>query len=170
MQNTVPGRFLLFILLIILQITLFDKIHLFGFATPLLYIYFILKLPGNMNRILVLFLSAILGLSIDWFSHTLGINMLACVVIGFFRSFLLNWLTPRDLVENYSLSFSTFGVRTFLRYAFITTLIHHTILFTTEYLSFFDPLALIFRITGSVILTVILIFACESINLGVSRR
>jgi len=170
MQSTVLERFLLFILLIVLQITLFDEIHLFGVATPLLYIYFILKLPGNMNRISVLFLSAILGLIIDWFNHTLGVNMLACVIIGFFRSFLLNWLAPRELFENYSLSIRTFGVRIFFRYAFTMTLIHHVILFTVESLSFFDPLSLISRITGSIILTALLIFAFESINFGVSKR
>jgi len=149
---------------------LFDRIHLFGYAMPLLYIYFIIKLPGNMNRSLELFLSAILGLCIDLFDSTLGMNMLACIWIGFFRSFFLEWLAPHDLFENYTPSFRSFGMWPFLRYAFIMTLFHHVILFTSESLSFFDPLALIFRIAGSVVLTIILIFACESFNFGVSKK
>ena len=170
MSNTAIGRFFLFILLILLQIILFDKIHLFGYATPLLYIYFIIKLPGHINRSLELFLSAILGLCVDWFDSTLGMNMLACVLIGFFRSFFLEWMAPRDLFEKYTPSFHSLGMWSFLRYAFIMTLFHHIILFTSESLSFFDPLALFFRITGSVILTIILIFACESFNFGVSKK
>ena len=170
MVNTAAKRFFLFILLILLQITLLDKIHLFGYAVPMLYIYFIIKLPGNMNRNWVLFLSAVLGLCVDWFNFTLGINMLACVSIGFCRKFFLAWLAPRDLFEDYMPSFHSFGMWPFLRYALIMTLLHHIIVFTCEALSFFDLLALFFRITGSVILTISLIFACESITLGVSKK
>ena len=170
MSNTAIGRFFSFILLILLQITLFDKIYLFGYATPLLYIYFIIKLPGNINRNWALFLSAILGLCVDAFNSTLGMNMLACVSIGFFRIFFLNWQAHRDLFEDYIPSFHSFGIWPFLRYAFIMTLLHHIILFTSEALSFFDLVALIFRIGGSIILTIILIFACESINIGVSKK
>ena len=170
MSNAAIGRFFLFILLVLLQITLFDRIHLFGYAVPLLYIYFIIKLPGHTNRSLVLFLSAILGLCVDLFNSTLGMNMLACVLIGFFRSIFLVWMAPRDLFEDYTPSFHSFGVWPFLRYAAVMVLLHHIILFLSESFSFFDPLALIFRITGSAILTILLIFACESINLGISKK
>ena len=170
MLNTAIGRFFLFILLLFLQIALFDRIHLFGYATPLLYIYCIIKLPGHMNRSLVLLLSAVLGLCIDLFNNSLGIHMLACVSIGFFRSVFLDWLAPRDLFEEYIPSFHSFEKWPFLRYAFIMTLLHHIILFLSESLSFFDPLTLFFRIAGSVFLTILLIFACESIHLGVSTK
>ncbi|MDR1527600.1 MAG: rod shape-determining protein MreD [Dysgonamonadaceae bacterium] len=170
MSNAATGRILLFILLIILQIALFDRIHLFGYATPLLYIYFIIKLPGTMNRNWVLLLAAFLGLCIDLFNHTMGMNMLACVVIGFFRYFFLDWFAPRDLYENYFPSFRSLGRAKFLRYAFVMTVLHHIILFTAESLSFFDPLALIYRIIGSVVLTILLIFAFESIDFDVSKK
>ena len=170
MSNTAIGRFFLFILLILLQVTIFDKIYIFGYAVPLLYIYFIIKLPGHINRSLLLFLSAVLGLCVDLFNSTLGINMLACVSIGFFRSVFLDWLAPRDLFEEYIPSFHSFGAWPFFRYVFIMTLLHHIILFISESWSFFDSLALIFQITGSVILTILLIFACESINFGVSKK
>jgi len=170
MLNKAIVRFLLFILLILLQIMLFDKIHIFGYATPLLYIYFIIKLPGNLNRNRVLLMSAVLGLCIDMLNATLGMNMLACVSIGFFRIFFLNWMAPRDLFEDYTPSFLSFGMWPFLRYALIMTFVHHIILFTSEALSFFDFYALFFRIMGSVILTIILIFACESINSGASKK
>ncbi|MDR0541405.1 MAG: rod shape-determining protein MreD [Dysgonamonadaceae bacterium] len=170
MLNAAIRQILLFILLILLQIMLFDKIHLFRVATPMLYIYFILKLPGRMNRNMVLFVSAFLGLCIDLFNHTMGMNMLACTIMGFFRYSLLDLFAPRDLFEGYSPSFRSFGMGAFLRYALVVALLHHFILFTAESLSFFDPLALIFRITGSVILTILLIFAFESIHFDTSKK
>jgi hypothetical protein len=100
----------------------------------------------------------------------MGINMLACVVIGFLQNSLLRGFAPRDLYEIYSPSVRLFGVVAFLLYVFIMTLLHHILLFTVELLSFFDPSALFFRITGSVVLSVLLIFAFESINLSTSKK
>ncbi|GHS97155.1 rod shape-determining protein MreD [Bacteroidia bacterium] len=170
MSSSGIGRIFLFILLVFLQVWLFDKIHLFGYVTPLLYIYFIIKLPGGMNQNVVLLLSALIGLSVDLFEYTLGLNMLACVITGFMRCYLLNLYAPRDIFESYAPSFGSFGAAVFLRYAFLMTLIHHLVLFMTESLTLFDPVSLIFRILGSVILTMFLIFALESINFGVSKK
>jgi rod shape-determining protein MreD len=164
MSNSTLKQIGLFLLLVALQLVLLDKIHLFGYATPLIYIYFIIRLPGNMNRSLVLFLSALLGLSLDLFSYTLGINMLACVIIGFSRRFILNSFAPRDLHEDYDPSFHSFGKLLFLEYAVVMTLLHHLVLFSVESLSLFDFQALLFRVAGSAILTLSLVFTLESIN------
>ena len=170
MLNPGIGRLFSFILLVVLQVILFDKIHLFGYVTPLLYIYFIIKLPSDMNWNVILVLSALLGFCIDIFNYTLGLNMLACVIAGFCRCFFLNLFAPRDLFDSYVPSFDSFSVAVFLRYAFLMTLLHQIVLFTTESLSFFDPLSLIFRITGSVILTMFLIFAFESLNFRIAKK
>jgi rod shape-determining protein MreD len=165
MADTWIKQLLLFFLLVFLQVWLFDKIHLWGFATPLLYVYFIIKLPVETNRNVVLILSALIGLTIDLFS-TLGVNMLASTIVGFSRTGFLKLFAPRDVFESYSPSFSTFGKAMFLRYAFLITLLHQIILFTLEFFSMLDPLRLIFCISGSFILTMLLIFAFESFNVG----
>ena len=154
----------LFFLLIFLQILLFDKIHLIGYATPLPYIYILLKLPVGMNRNVVMLIAAFIGLILDLFSYTLGLHMLACVIVSFLRYYLLKIVTLRDVLESASPSFSTLEKGLFLRYAGIFTLIHHFILFTTESFSFVDPLSLVLKITGSFVVTMILIYALESIT------
>jgi hypothetical protein len=123
-----------------------------------------------MNRNLVLILSAAIGLCVDLFDYTLGLNMLACVITGFMRCYFLKLFAPRDIFESFIPSFSTFGQALFLRYAGLSTLLFLIILFVTESLSLFDPLTLFFRITGSFFLTMFLIFAFESINFGVSNK
>jgi len=165
MSSTGIRQILLFILLVFLQVGLFDKIHLFGYATPLLYVYFIIKLPAEMNRNLVLLLSALTGLCVDLFSYTLGLNMLACVVVGFMRHYFLSLFAPRDIFESYIPSFNSFGKGLFFRYAVFIVFLHQIILFVTESLSLFDPLILTFRIVGSFTLTMFLIFIFESVNL-----
>jgi len=161
---------LLFILLIFLQVWLFNNIHLFGYATPLLYIYFLIKLPISMNRNIVVLLSALLGFIIDIFGGTLGLSMMVMTLVGFLRYYLLRLFAPRDIFDDYFPSFSVFGKNLFMRYAGTVTLIQIFLLYTIESFSLFNPWLLFLRITSSFILTILLIFAFESINIDVFNK
>jgi hypothetical protein len=149
---------------------LFDKVHLFGYAIPLLYIHFIIKLPVNTNRNVVLLLSALMGLCIDLFEYTLGLNMLSCLAIGFSRYYLLKLFAPRDLFESDGPAIRSFGKALFFRYLASMVFLHQVVLFTTESLSLFDSSRLLFHILGSSVLTVSILYAFESINFGDSKK
>ncbi|MDR0733551.1 MAG: rod shape-determining protein MreD [Dysgonamonadaceae bacterium] len=157
-------QFLLFILLVLLQVWLFNNIHVFGVATSFVYLDFTLRLPVKMNRNIVLVLSALMGLVIDLFGSTLGLNMSVMVIVGFLRFYLLKLFASRDIYEDYVPSFQTLANFMFVRYVGTMTLIHVVILHLIESFTLFDPLRLILRILGSFILTVLLICAIESIN------
>lgn len=162
--------FLLFILLVFLQVWLFNNIHLFGLATPLLYVYFLIKLPISMNRNSVLFLSALMGLIIDIFGGAWGLNMLATVTTGFLHYYLLKLFAPRDTFDDYNPSFDTFGKLLFMRYAGTMTFIHVSLLYLIESFSLFNLGLLTLRIAGSFFLTILLVFAFETIKLETSKR
>jgi len=168
------GRFfqlvLLFILLVFLQIWLFGYIHLFGYATPLLYIYFIIKLPVNMNRNAVLGLSVLLGFIIDIFSGTLGLCMTVMVITGFLRYYMLKLFAPRDIFDDSAPSFSSFGKSLFMQYAGAVALVQIILLYSIESFSLFNPLSLFLRIISSFALTILLIFAFESVNFDVFKK
>jgi len=160
----------LFILLVFLQIWLFGNIHLFGLATPLVYIYFLIKLPINMNRNAVLGLSALLGFILDIFSGALGLTMLVMTIVGFLRYYLLKLFVPRDIFDDSTPSFGTLGKLMFIRYAGTITLIHIFLLYSIESFSLFTPLLLFLRILSSFIITILLIFAFESVNIDVLKK
>ncbi len=164
MSSTWFKHTVLFLLLAFLQVTLFNRIHILGYATPLLYVYSIIKMPVDMNRNLVLLLSVLMGFIVDIFDFTLGLNMLACTLTGFSRFYFLKLFSPRDLIESVSPSFRSFGKGLFIRYASVVTFIHIMIVYFTESLTLFDPLHLIYRIVGSFLITIVLIFAVESLN------
>jgi len=161
---------ILFFLLVFLQVLLFDNIHLFGFATPLLYIFFLIKLPVKMNRNSVMFLSALLGFVLDIFGNTMGLIMLVMVISGFLRYYLVKLFTPRDFVDDCIPSFDTFGKFLFLRYAGVISLIHIILLYSIESLTLFNLGLLFLRILGSFSLTFLLIFAFESIKIDVFKK
>jgi len=156
---------LFFISLIILQIWILNRIHLFGIAIPLFYVYFILKLPANLGRNSLLFVACIFGLILDFFSYKLGFNMLACTVMGFSRYYIFNAFAPRDMANAFIPSIETFGLPLFMRYAVILTAIHHTVFFIAESFTFHDPFTLFLKIAGSTVLTVLLIWGTEQLKL-----
>ncbi|GHT76586.1 rod shape-determining protein MreD [Bacteroidia bacterium] len=165
-RTNVIGLVFLFIVLVVLQIGLFDKIHLFGYATPLLSIYFIIKLPARINKSLLLIWAAFLGLTIDLFTGTLGLNLLACVVSAFLRPSILKLFEPRDQLANYLPSYISLGGQwMFIRYAVAMTLLHHFCIFTVETFVLFNLWNLILHIIASAILTILLIIACESLHI-----
>jgi len=170
MKNVSVQLALLFIFLVFLQVWLFNSIHLFGYATPLLYIYFLIKLPIRMNRNVVILLSALLGFAVDIFGSTLGLSMTVMILLGFLRYYLLKLFAPRDVFEDYLPSFTIFGKFLFMRYAGTIVLIQLFLLYAIESFSLFNPLALFLRITGSFILTFLLIFAFESISLDLFKK
>jgi len=160
----------LFILLVFLQVWLFGNIHLFGLATPLLYIYFLIKLPIDMNRNVVLGLSALLGFIIDIFSGTLGLTMFVMVIVGFLRYYLLKLFVPRDVFDDSMPSFSTLGKVMFIRYAGVISFIHILLLYLLESFSLFTPWLLFLHIISSFTLTFLLIFAFESVDIDVLKK
>ncbi len=154
---------LFFIMLVLLQVWIFNKIHLFGVATPLLYVYFILKLSSGMNRNAVVIWAFILGLAIDILNNTPGLNALATTIIGFVRYYLLNLMSSRD-EDIFIPSLKTMGFPVFLRYSAILVFLHHIILFSIEAFSVLSPITLCLKITGSALLTLTLIFAVEFLD------
>ena len=91
--------------LVLVQVLILNKIHILGFITPFLYIYFLLKLPTGISRYLLLLLGFILGIKIDVFSNTPGINAAACVFLAFVRPTFLRLFTPRDMLDSIVPSF-----------------------------------------------------------------
>ncbi|HRF92087.1 MAG TPA: rod shape-determining protein MreD, partial [Bacteroides graminisolvens] len=102
-------RILWFVGLVLLQVLILNNIHLAGYATPFLYTYFILKFPSSVSRNELLLWAFFLGLIIDIFSNTPGINASATVLMAFVRPPLLTLFTPRDSFDNIVPSFKTIG-------------------------------------------------------------
>jgi rod shape-determining protein MreD len=128
-----------FLLLVVLQVFILNNVQLGGFINPYIYILFILLLPVNTPKWLLLVLGFILGISIDIFAHTPGMNSTATVFIAFIRPYLLEFIAPREGYEkDSSPRLNIYGFTWFLRYTFILVLIHHFVLFYIEVYRFSD--------------------------------
>jgi len=85
-----------FIMFILVQVFVLDRIHLHQMVTPYLYFLFILWLPFRMQRTLLMVLAFLLGFTLDSFRHQPGFHAAACVLIAYVRPFLINMLIPQE--------------------------------------------------------------------------
>lgn len=157
---------LLSLLLVLCQVVVFNHICLFGVAIPLVFIYALVHLPLNMNVNWVMTLGFFLGLTVDVFSNTQGLNALACTILAVCRMPVMHLYVPRvDDLPNPEPSVATLGWSIFMKYALTLSLIYCTVYFIIESFGFFNIWQIIFRIIGSSLLTFIIIMAIDGFNL-----
>lgn len=156
---------LLSVILVLCQVIVFNHICLFGVAVPLVFIYSLVRLPLNLNVNWVMTLGFLLGLTVDVFSNTQGVNALSCTLLSVCRTPVMRLYVPRvDDLPNPEPSVSTLGWSVFMKYALTLTALYCTFYFVTEAFSFFDFCYMLLRIVGSTVLTFIVILAFDGFN------
>ena len=155
-------RIVAFVVLCLVQALVFNRIHLFGIATPLLFVYFAIVFPRSYPKWASLLWCFFLGLSIDIFSNTPGVASGSLTLIGAIQPYLLEPFVPRDSVENLECSVHTLGWGKFTVFALILTFIFCLVFFTLEMFSFFNWQYWLLYIGGSTALTMVLMLGIEN--------
>jgi rod shape-determining protein MreD len=167
MINSIFRFGLIFILLILLQVLLFNNIQFSGYVNPYVYIMFILLLPIEIPSWLLLLLAFGTGLIMDFFSGSPGMHTSATVLAGFVRPNVLRIVSPKDGYESGSdPSMFIYGFRWFFLYTLLMVLIHHTALFYLEVFRFADFFRTMLRVILSTIFTVTFILLIEFYRRG----
>ncbi|MEQ8303960.1 MAG: Rod shape-determining protein MreD [Cyclobacteriaceae bacterium] len=133
MSKTGIIQFMSFFAYLIIQVVLMKNLVLFNTAFCFLYIAFILFLPIEINTLLLMLLSFLLGFMVDVFYDSLGIHAASLVLVGFVRNFWLSRITPQggyDAGEGPTLSAN--GMQWLLIYVLPLIFIHHFTLFFIE--------------------------------------
>ena len=167
MINSILRFGLIFILLVLLQVLLFNNIQFSGYVNPYVYILFILLLPIDVPSWLLLLLSFVTGLIIDFFSGSPGMHTSATVLAGFVRPYILRIVSPRDGYESGSdPSMLNYGFRWFFFYALLVVLVHHTALFYLEVFRFAEFFRTMLRVLLSSIFSMTFILLIEFYRRG----
>ncbi|MDO9340565.1 MAG: rod shape-determining protein MreD [Bacteroidales bacterium] len=167
MINSILRFGLIFILLILLQILLFNNIQFSGYVNPYVYVMFILLLPVEIPSWLLLLLSFTTGLIMDFFSGSPGMHSSATVLAGFVRPYVLKVISPRDGYEPGSdPSMLTYGFIWFLTYTLLIVLVHHTALFYLEVFRFADFFRTMLRVLLSSLFSITFILLFEYYRRG----
>ena len=166
--NSTGVRFgILFASLVLVQVLIFNHILLFGVAVPLVFIFFIISLPVGMNINILYTLAFLLGLTVDVFSDTAGLNALSCVLLAALKNPVFYAYVQKDDKSRFIFpSISTIGWTNYAKYLITMTAIYCVLLFSFEYFSFASFGLLLLMIIGSTILTFFLLLALEAIFMG----
>jgi hypothetical protein len=117
---------------------------------------FILFLPANLSSLSVMFLSALMGLSVDLLSGDLGLHMAACTAAGYARMPLLKKTSTNDVqIEIPTIQRLHFS--NYFLYTIILILLHHIILFALETFAFSEILLILAKTLVSAAVNFILI-------------
>lgn len=150
-----------FVLLVALQVLVLNNIELFGYMNPYLYVVFIIMLPANINRNVLLIVGFLLGLSVDIFEHSGGLHASATLLIAFIRPALFKLMAGPANQEINRMNILTLGKVRFIILAAIVVFIHHLWLFGLEAFRLSELLQVIQRAFFSGLFTLILIYLAQ---------
>lgn len=85
---------LLFLILALVQILFLKNLALFGVAYCFIYLVAILSLPINISHFPLILISFGIGLFIDVFYDTLGMNAAAATLLAFLRPYWIKMISP----------------------------------------------------------------------------
>ncbi|MEP6748739.1 MAG: rod shape-determining protein MreD [Bacteroidota bacterium] len=154
-------RFALFILVQVFVLHQVPPLH--KFVTPYLYFLFIIWLPFNTARSLLMLIAFIFGLTLDYFLKTPGLHAAACVLVAYIRPFLINMLIRQEGDEqNYaSPSITSMGWAPYFMMVFILTLLHNGYVVFLEWLNAGTFLYLLGKVIATTGISMLLILITE---------
>lgn len=128
-RNSLYYTFLFFFLLL-LQVFVLNNVLLFGYINPYIYIVFIFVYPFKKNRFLFFTYAFLLGLFVDLFTDSGGLNAFATLFIAYIRLYFFKRIFQKSESEYelFNLKQESFGNE--FNYTVILTLTHHFILFS----------------------------------------
>jgi hypothetical protein len=155
MNSTLLYNLIRFILLLAVQVLIFNNINFLGFINPFPYLLFIILYPVNGNKNALLLSSFLLGLLMDLFWNSGGIHTTACLTLAYLRPYLFKF--------SFGLSYEYQTVKILdklspERFSFIvlSVILHHFTLFILEIFTLMSIWEIIVRTLVSTIYTTIL--------------
>lgn len=162
MNSIISKNIIRFILLVIIQVFVLNNIRINGYINPYLYVLFILLLPFETKGWLLLLSSFFLGLVIDIFAHTPGMNTAAAVFMAFSRPGIIRFLSGSKGIEpGLKPGIKDMGFKWFFFYSLILILLHHLVLFYVEIFRFNEFTHTLYRTLLSTVATLVLVVLVE---------
>ena len=164
MTSDLINRIVTFLVFLVVQVLVLNHIHLFGVATPLLYVYFVLLFRRNHPKWAILMWSFFLGLCIDVFSNTPGVAAGSMTLVALFQPYVLEPFLTRDSEDNLKPGMRSLGVSKFIFYTIILVFLYTLAFFSLEAFNFFNLMQWLLCISTSTLLTVVLILVIENLR------
>jgi rod shape-determining protein MreD len=149
------------LIIIVLQVILFDRIQIQGWGYPMVYILLLLNLPIQIPRWAEMIIGMLVGLVIDVCNNSLGVHMAACVAISFARPILLK-KSVQDIERiKGEIHSHSIGLAEYIKCAIILVVLHHLAVFALEAWSMQNWWLVLLHTLFSSVLTIIILVVYE---------
>jgi len=88
-MNKFTANFSRFVILILLQVFVFNYIQWFGFLNPFVFLLFLILLPLEIPKAFQYIIAFVTGFIVDSFLKSYGIQAFACVLMMLFRPYII---------------------------------------------------------------------------------
>lgn len=152
------------ILVMLLQMLLFNNLHFLGICHPFPYVIILLCLPMNLPRWAEMLIGAAVGLISDMICSSPGVHTAACVLVSYLRPMLVSHMVQNAERLTETVSSATVGRNIFLALTAILVPIHHFVVFLLEYWSLSQIGWVLLATLLSSLLTVLIILVLDLLN------
>jgi rod shape-determining protein MreD len=164
-MNKLLHYILVFLVLMVLQLLIFNNIEFSGYVNPYIYVMFILILPISVPSWILLLISFLTGFVIDVFMGTMGVHTFATVMAGFVRPWVLSHNVTAEVADpDMSPSSYHSGLRWFFIYTLTLVFVHHLSMFYIEVFSFSNFFHTLLRVLLSTAVTTFFIVLFDIIR------
>ena len=146
----------------LVQAVVLSRLRLFDCVTPMLFVYFVVMVPRGYPHGLTVMWGFLMGLAVDTLSNTPGMTSAALTLTAFVQPWLIELFLPRDAEPDMRTSAASMGWTNFTTFTSLLVLIFCLAFFTIEAFSWANWQLWLASVTGSTVLTLILIFTCET--------
>lgn len=147
----------MFVVLVLVQVLIFNQVHVGGYINPFIYILFIILLPVNTPQYLMLFTGFLLGLAVDVFSNSPGMHASATVFIAFIRPSVIRAISNREEDRHNYPGLKQNSFSWFLFYTAIMVFLHHLVFFYLEIFTFTHFLSTLLKVVVSSLFSIFVI-------------
>lgn len=164
MKNRILVYIIRFLLLVLLQVCVLNHINFFGYIDPFLYLWFLLMLPFETPRWLLLCVGFALGVSVDIFAGEYGFHAASTTLVAFLRPLIIRLIsTSTELNQVEIPHIRSMGFRWYTAYASFAVFLHTLMYFLLEIFRFSELHLTLLRALLSTVITVLFIIGGEYI-------
>ena len=149
------------VVVVLLQVLLFDHLQIAGWGLPMVYVLFLMNLPVQVPRWAEMLIGAIVGLVFDAWHSSLGVNVAACVAFCYVRPIILgNLIQDLERVKGEVCS-ASIGSIEYVKSLAILTVVHHLLVFSLESWSWHNWWIVLLQTLLSSVLTILIIMGYD---------
>ncbi|MBR3513717.1 MAG: rod shape-determining protein MreD [Bacteroidaceae bacterium] len=166
MITTFLQRLLWLAILVALQLVVFNHIHLFGYATPLVFVYFVTLFPLGTSHWNILLWAFACGMLADITTLTPGVGAAAMTLTALVQPPLLEAMRPKDAPEDMRATFHTLGFWHYVYYCGLLVTVFTLAYFLLQFFNFFHLEDMAISWASSLMLTWLVCILLEHVRGG----